>query len=108
MAATIVRFKGASGVEYLYSVYPKGTPFVNQAGNYCFAVYRNGVVAPLYFGETESLKLRLNDKEHEREPCVTSLGWNVTCVHTSMDNRRERCREEADLRGAYDPPCNRQ
>lgn len=108
MTDRTVVFKGASGRQYKYYVHPKGALFVGTPGNYCFGKELNGTITPLYFGESENLKARNCDNEHERGSCAAARGWNVTCAHTSPNSKFDRCAEETDLRRAYDPPCNRQ
>jgi hypothetical protein len=109
MTEETVTWKGASGGEYRYWVHPIGTMFKNDPGNYAFAK-RNGVgsATPIYFGEAESLKKRLNDSVHERLECARRNGANVVCAHLTAGDRQVRLDEEADLRARWDPVCNRQ
>lgn len=107
--STTVTFKGASGTGYTYYVYPLGTTFSARAGNYCFAKRdAAGRVFALYFGETDNLRRRLNDKDHECNMCVMKNGCNAICAHASDGGQDARLTEETDLRRAYNTPCNRQ
>jgi hypothetical protein len=58
----------------------------------------------LYVGETGDLSDR--PLSHERKPCFDKNGANCLLIY-SEKNRDMRLKIEADLRNAYNPPCNR-
>ena len=103
-----VTFLGVDRKLYEYWVYPLGTNFADKPGNYAFAKRGSSRIEPTYFGETESLKTRLNDNEHERLACAKRNGATLICAHTNGSGRDARLAEVKALRDAYDPPCNRQ
>src|SRR6266436_4397539 len=85
----MVRGIGASG--------PSGQPFRG------FAV-GTGTHTWFYVGETGDLSDR--PLSHERKPCFDKNGANCLLIY-SEKNRDMRLKIEADLRNAYNPPCNR-
>jgi cytosine/adenosine deaminase-related metal-dependent hydrolase len=99
---------GFSGKGYEYRVFPLNTRFVDQPGNYCFCGQTSSGWSPKYFGEAESLRDRLNDRFHERLECARRNGATHVAAHINVAGRDARLAEEADLRKAFDPPCNRQ
>ena len=96
---------GASGTEYKYWIYPIGTNFKDEPGNYIYAkAIPQGHWAPIYIGETSSLHDRLAD--HEKLPCVNSHGGTHVHAHITSGGRQARLAEESDLLHRRDPPCN--
>ncbi len=106
MADTIM-WPGVSGKKYRYRIYPIGTSFKDEPGNYIFARETSpGRWTPIYIGETESLRDRLAN--HEKLPCVERHGGTHVHVHTSSLSAQLRRAEESDLLARWDPPCNKE
>jgi hypothetical protein len=97
---------GKSGKTYTYHVYPLGTPFMEQPGNYIFAkLDASGRWAPQYIGQSKDLNQRLGD--HEKEACAKRHGATHIHAHLSADEQT-RLAEEKDLIQHHNPPCNTQ
>lgn len=95
---------GKSGRTYTYYVYPIGTGFKEDAGNYIFAkLNASNNWVPQYIGQTKNLNQRLGD--HEKEACAKRNG--ATHIHAHL-NAAEAARlaEEKDLIENFNPPCN--
>lgn len=105
--ATTVTFKGKSGKSYEYQVFSLWPSLKDEPGNYAFAYDSGSTISPKYFGETNSLKSRVNEN-HERWACAKRNGANCVCAHLTSGGVDVRRAEEQDLVDAYDPPCNRQ
>ena len=105
--STSVTFKGKSGKSYEYQVFALWPSLKDEPGNYAFAKDDGSTITPLYFGETGSLKGRVNEN-HERWACAKRNGANVVCAHLSSADADVRRAEEKDLIDNYDPACNRQ
>jgi len=107
----IMTLTGKSGTKYEFNVYPRTDTF-NAIGAVYFMtkrrvadLQRGGIHTWVYVGETGDLSDRpLN---HERKPCFDKNGANCLLIY-SEKNRDMRLKIEADLRNAYNPPCNRQ
>ena len=105
--APSVIWPGQSGSQYQYWIYPIGTAFREEPGNYIFA---KGTIpggwTPCYIGQTENLNQRLED--HEKEACAKRNG--ATHIHVHLNNGGEAARrvEEKDLIVKWKPPCNEQ
>ena len=96
---------GASGKDYTYHIFPIGTSFKAEAGNYIFAAETNpGRWRPIYIGETSDLSERFDD--HHKMPCIRRNG--ATHVHAKLTpgGKQVRLAEEADLVAHYAPTCN--
>ncbi len=107
MAEETIMWPGASGTEYKYWIFPIGTSFKDEPGNYIFAKKTApDSYTPIYIGETGSLKDRLSN--HEKMPCVKRHGGTHIHVHTSSEDEKTRKVEESDLLKRWDPPCNRE
>lgn len=101
-----ILWPGKSGNTYKYWIYPIGTEFVDSPGNYIFAKETQpGHWAPIYIGQTNSLKTRLAN--HEKESCARRNGATHIHAHTSGDES-SRLAEEKDLITRWQPPCNDQ
>ena len=108
VTTTKVNWQGKSGRTYEYDVYPLNTTWNDVPGNYIFAKEstQRGW-APLYVGETGSLKDRLTPvSNHENWPCAKLNGATHVLAHVSNPDSRVRRAEESDLIGFYLPPCN--
>lgn len=106
MADTII-WPGTSGKEYTYWIFPIGTSFKDEPGNYIFAKETSpGRWAPIYIGETGSLRDRLGD--HDKLPCIRRYGGTHVHAHTSSSSAQVRREEESDLLSRWDPPCNKE
>ena len=95
---------GASGKEYLYDIYPIGTNWNDEPGNYIFAgVFEPHKWTAIYIGETESFKDRLPN--HNELPCIRRNGG--THIHARINrDSQARLNEEADLLANNKTPCN--
>jgi hypothetical protein len=102
--APTIDWEGKSGKKYRYWIYPIGTTFKDEGGNYAFAKEtKPGYWSPQYFGQTKSLKDRLGD--HEKEACAKRNG--ATHIHAHLNaNEADRLAEERDLIQKWNPPCN--
>lgn len=104
-----ITLTGKSKHKYSFNVYPRSDLFMAIGAVY-FLTYRReekdgtGRHTFIYVGETEDLSERpLN---HQRKKCFDQHDAN--CVLIYAESGRERRLEiEADLRKAYNPPCNR-
>ncbi len=102
-----INWPGASGREYKHWIYPIGTSFKDEPGNYVFAKETSpGRWTPIYVGETESLRDRLPN--HEKLRCVLGNGGTHIHAHVTSGGQQARLAEEADLRWKWNPPCNEQ
>lgn len=104
MGAPTIIWSGQSGSEYKYWIYKIDTPFNDVSGNYIFA-YESSPHQwkPVYIGQTENLKDRLDD--HEKEVCAKRN--LATHIHTHTNpNKDSRLAEETDLIRLWNPVCN--
>ena len=96
---------GNSGKTYQYWIYPIGTSFKPEPGNYIYAKYGGslGWVAA-YVGQTGNLRERLSN--HPEEPCARRHG--ATHIHARVNSGGEMARrnEESDVIIRHLPPCN--
>lgn len=100
-----INWPGASRNEYKYWIYPIGTNFKDEPGNYIFAKQTSsGQWTPTYIGETQSLQDRLPN--HEKLPCVTRNGVTHIHTHITSGGQQARLAEETDLLRNFNPPCN--
>jgi hypothetical protein len=93
------------GRKYAYSVFGFDQEWVDFPGNYVFARRTIRGWEPLYIGEAESLKRRLN-RRHEAWVYCLSRGATHVLVHFNFAGRQARQEEEQALVLAYDPPGN--
>ena len=104
MATPDIEWEGKSGKGYGYWIYPIGTSFKDQPGNYIYAKeVQRGRWRPLYVGQTSSLATRLAD--HEKEACATRSGATHVHAHVSGGETKRR-QEEVDLIRKWTPVCN--
>ena len=105
--APTIKWNGQSGTEYQYWIYPIGTNFKKEAGNYIFAKQTTqNHWSPCYIGQTENLDERLED--HEKETCAKRNGATHMHVHLNSGGEQARRAEEKDLILKWQPPCNEQ
>jgi hypothetical protein len=101
---TIV-WSGLSGKNYKYWIYPIGTSFKKESGNYIFAKEsKPGFWSPCYIGQTDNLDQRLAD--HEKETCAKRNGATHIHVHLTSGGEVVRRAEERDLILKWKAPCN--
>lgn len=97
-------WKGASGKEYEYDIFPIKANWADKPGNYIFA----REISPdqwqaLYIGETISFIDEL--PYHDELSCIESNG--ATHVHARINPEGQaRLDEEEDLRAGIETPCN--
>ena len=104
-AAKTIIWKGQSGEEYRYSIYPIGTDFKGVPGNYIFARETEpGRHRPIYVGETSDLSERFDN--HHKMPCIRRSQATHIHVHQNDGGPAARRREEADLIAKWNPTCN--
>ena len=105
-----VTFTGESGQDYAFAAYSRDTRFKPIAAVYVITRRRADPDGPafhtrIYVGQTDNLERRpLN---HEHEHCFDRKHANCVSVLAENDEDR-RLAIEADLRQAYEPPCNQQ
>jgi len=105
--APTIMWPGLSGTEYKYWIYPIGSAFKKEAGNYIFAKETTpGHWLPCYIGQTEDLNDRLGD--HEKEACAKRNGATHIHAHLTAGGEAVRKAEEKDLIQKWRPPCNEQ
>jgi hypothetical protein len=79
-----IMWPGQSGKEYKYWIYPIGSSFKEEPGNYLFAKKtQQGYWYPCYIGQTVNLNQRLGD--HEKEACSKRNGATHIHAHLSGD-----------------------
>ena len=95
---------GASGKQYQYSIYEKGTTFKAIPGNYVFAkrIDANRWQA-IYVGQTSNLSERFDD--HHKKPCIDRHGATHIHVHRNDDDQA-RLDEEREIIQYHQPLCN--
>ncbi len=102
-----IKWTGVSGKQYEYWMYPIGSAFKEEPGNYIFAKESvPGSWLPCYIGQTENLNVRLGD--HEKEACARSHGATHIHAHLTSGGEAIRKAEEKDLVQKWGPPCNEQ
>ena len=108
MANQTQKWKGKSGTEYEYTVYPIDQGFKDVAGNYIFAKLVDGRWTPVYIGQTSDLDDRVGNwrTNHHKAACISSQGATHIHAHLSSNVEDERVVEEKDLINNYDPYCN--
>ena len=90
-----VHWRGASGSDYKYWVYPIGTTFKEVPGNYIFTKRENGRWRPIYVGETENLGERFDT--HHKAQCIARKSATHIRAHTSSERVEVRRAEESDI-----------
>ena len=105
MAQHTVTLKGASGIRYVFDVYPANS---NWGDNIACVYYVSkcddkGFHTPIYVGETGDLKTRHGD--HHKQKCFENNGYNCISIHRQA-NEKTRLQIEEDLVKVLDLPCN--
>ena len=97
-------WKGKSGNEYRYDIYPINTQFNNVPANYVFMKkLENGNYTCIYFGITKDLSERFDN--HHAMPCIKKNGATHVGIHqNSKETDREK--QESDLLASYNTVCN--
>ncbi|MBA7471466.1 hypothetical protein ES707_06772 [subsurface metagenome] len=99
-----INWEGKSGGKYLYYIYPIGTTFKEEPGNYIFALQsRPQYWRPIYIGQTEDLSERFDN--HHKMPCIKRNGASHIHVHLNS-LQSTRLSEESDLLSNFSPICN--
>jgi hypothetical protein len=81
-----IMWPGFSGKTYEYWIYPVGTSFREESGNYIFAKEtKPGSWSPCYIGQTKNLDHHLSD--HEKETCSKRNG--ATHIHAPLTSGSE-------------------
>src|SRR6266581_1210234 len=102
-----IQWPGKSGTQYKYWIYPIGSSFKEEAGNYIFAKEtKPGSFSPAYIGQTKNLNQRLEN--HEKENCALRNGATHIHVHLTPAGEKARLAEERDLILRWQPVCNEQ
>jgi len=105
--APTIKWRGQLGKDYTYWIYPIGTSFKKEPGNYIFAKETTpGRWTPCYIGQTKNLDQRLEN--HNKEECATKHGATHIHAHLTAGGEAVRKAEEKDLLVRWNPPCNDQ
>ncbi len=102
------KFKGQSGNEYRFRVFPLGTRFCKVSGVYLVAYRgRNSKGAArhkiLYVGQTEDLSQPF--EQHHKAQNLMRLGANCICVQSDT-SEKSRVAKERDLLTKFGPAGN--
>ena len=98
------RWRGISGIEYMYNIYPMNTTWDDIPGNYIIAKETAPHRwFPIYIGQTNSLKDSL--PYNNELPCINNQHWTHIHAHSNQ-SASSRLIEENDLLDNYSPPCN--
>ena len=100
------KFRGQSGKEYEFDMYPMGQQFTCSAAVYA-VVWRYPVEGEnrnkiIYIGETGDLSTEFED--HHKRDCLGQWYANCICIHLD-DDLDSRLKKEEDLVGGQSPPC---
>ena len=104
-----ITLTGASGKTYELGVYPRADLFKHLGAVYALAKripHADGAdYTWIYVGETADLSQRPLDAAHKA--CIDAQEANSLCL---LIEQNEAVRQviAADLKQAYDPPCNRE
>jgi hypothetical protein len=102
------KFKGESGNEYRFQVFPLGTRFRKASGIYLVA-YRGrsnkgrARHKVLYVGQTEDLSQPF--RQHRKAQDLQQRGANCICVQSDA-SEESRLAKERDLVCRFSPVCN--
>ena len=101
-------FKGRSGKQYRFKVFPLGTRFRKISGIYVVACRAQGAngghrYTVLYAGHTEDFSQPF--AEHPKAPDCARHGANCICVQKDV-SEESRLGKERDLIAALSPECN--
>ncbi|MEN6407646.1 MAG: hypothetical protein ABFC77_14395 [Thermoguttaceae bacterium] len=101
-------FKGSSGSQYRFKVFPLNTRFRRLGGIYLIAyrchgkqgVHRHKI---LYVGNTEDFSQPFGN--HHKSQYLMRLGANCICVQSDQ-SKESRLKKEQDLIATFSPVCN--
>jgi hypothetical protein len=101
-------FKGRSGRQYRFRIFPLGTRFRKISGVYLVANRDQGVNGGhrhtiLYVGHTEDFSQPF--EKHHKAKDLAQHGANCICVQ-SDGSEESRLKKERDLIAAFSPQCN--
>ena len=101
-------FKGRSGKQYRFKVFPLGTRFRKISGVYVVANRDQGADGGhrhtvLYVGHTEDFSQPFD--KHRKAQDLAQHGANCICVQ-SDGSEESRMEKELDLIAAFSPECN--
>jgi hypothetical protein len=101
-----VNWRGQSGTEYTYYLYPCGTDFnKGQAGNFVLAKQTSpGHFVPIYIGQGADLNDAIAN--NGKKSCIDLNGATHLHVHVSSADVLARLREVEDLVLRWKPVCN--
>ena len=107
MANPTIIYRGKSGKQYTFTIFPINTNFADVAGNYVFMKERSdgSYAPPIYFGITNSFKDRFDT--HHKWRCITGQGATHIGAHVNS-RQADRESEELDLLSNYTTVCNTQ
>lgn len=95
-----IRWDGASGKEYPYTIHPVWDPVEPGPGNFVFAkVGAAGALKPLYSGETNDLSGLVTDQRNLA--VLQRAGVTHITIHRGGRTQAERREEEADIRAKW-------
>lgn len=101
-----IQWRGQSGEEYTYYIWPRGAQ-VEEAppGNFLHVrETAEGVLVPVYIGQSDDLNHRLLNEETYQ--CVNTHGATQLHLHANYKGEAARKAEEADLLARWQPVCN--
>jgi hypothetical protein len=100
------KFRGQSGKEYDFDVYPMGHQFTRSAAVYAvthrFPFEGEDCHKIIYIGETGDLSTRFED--HHKRDCFVQRYANCICIHLD-DDAESRLTKEDDLVREQSPLC---
>jgi hypothetical protein len=101
-------FKGKSGTEYRFKIYPLGTRFRKISGVYVIANRCQGLnggrrLVPLYVGNTEDFSQLFDPHRTAKE--FVEQGANCICVQSDTVEK-SRTAKTQDLVASLQPACN--
>ena len=101
-------FKGDSGNQYRFKVFPLGAHFRKIGGVYMIAYRARDTHGEqrhkvLYVGNTEDLSQPFD--KHRKSQDLLRLGANCICLQ-SDESEQSRLDKEKDLLAAFSPACN--
>lgn len=101
-------FKGRSGRQYRFKIFPLGTRFRNRSGVYVITHRDRGLNGGqrhtiLFVGHTQDFSLPFD--KHSKAKDLAQHGANCICVQ-SDESEQSRVQKEQDLIAAFSPKCN--
>jgi hypothetical protein len=96
MADPDIYWDGESGSKYGYWIYPIGSRFKDESGNFIYARETDPRYwRPVYIGQASNLQNRLADQDVEA--IAKRHGATHVHVHTTSGGEKRRLAEETDL-----------